>query len=83
MKKSYNITGMTCSACSSGIERACGRLEGVSLCEVSLMGKSMKIEFDDNTVSEEKIFSTVKELGYGIYCEGEEPKTKAVSHDKK
>lgn len=83
MKKSYNITGMTCSACSSGIERACGRLEGVSLCEVSLMGKSMKIEFDDNTVLEEKIFSTVKELGYGIYCEGEEPKTKAVSHDKK
>lgn len=83
MKKSYNITGMTCSACSSGIERACGKLDGVAQCEVSLMGKSMKVEFDENTVSEEKIFSTVKELGYGIYREGEEPKVKTVSHDKK
>ena len=74
---------MTCSACSSGIERACGKLKGVELCEVSLMGKSMKVEFDENTVSEEEIFSTVKELGYGIFSDGEEPKTKKLSHDKK
>ena len=66
MIKRYNVTGMTCSACSSGIERTIGRLEGVTLCEVSLMGKSLKVEFDEKTVTEEKIFETVKSLGYGI-----------------
>lgn len=74
---------MTCSACSSGIERATGKLEGVKLCEVSLMAKSMKVEFDETVLSEDRIFSTVKSLGYGIYHEGEEPKTKVKSHDKK
>lgn len=78
----YDITGMTCSACSSGIERAVGKLEGVNLCEVSLMGKSMKVDFDANLLSEEKIFSTVKSLGYGIFHEGEQPQKKETPHDK-
>ncbi len=83
MVKRYNVTGMTCSACSSGIERAVGKLEGVTLCEVSLMAKSMKVDFDESAVSEERIFSTVKSLGYGIYNEGDEPKVKVKSQDKK
>lgn len=83
MIKRYVITGMTCSACSSGIERAVKNLIGVALCEVSLMGKSMKVDFDDAVLSEEKIFATVKSLGYGIYNEGEEPVTKEKSQDKK
>ena len=83
MIKRYNITGMTCSACSSGIERAVGKLEGVASCEVSLMAKSMKADFDENVITEEKLFSTVKSLGYGIFNEGEQPQQKTVSHDKK
>lgn len=83
MIKRYVITGMTCSACSSGIERAVKNLKGVTLCEVSLMGKSMKVDFDDAFLSEENIFSTVKSLGYGIYNEGEEPQIKEKSQDKK
>ncbi len=83
MVKRYNVTGMTCSACSSGIERALGRLDGVSSCEVSLMAKSMKVDFDESFVSEEKIFSVVKELGYGIYNENEQPKGKAENRDNK
>ena len=83
MIRRYSLTGMTCSACSSGIERAVGKLDGVTLCEVSLMAKSMKVEFDESAVGEDKIFSTVKSLGYGIYKEGEEPQVKTVSHDKK
>ncbi len=78
----YDITGMTCSACSSGIERAVGKLDGVSLCEVSLMGKSMRVEYDENVVSEERIFSTVVSLGYGIFHEGEQPVKKQTPHDK-
>ncbi len=78
----YDITGMTCSACSSGIERAVGKLDGVTLCEVSLMGKSMRIEFDENVLTEDKIFSTVKSLGYGIFHEGEQPQKKQSPRDK-
>lgn len=73
---------MTCSACSSGIERAVSRLEGVSLCEVSLMSKSMKTEFDEAVISEERIFSVVRDLGYGIYNEGDAPERKTLSHDR-
>lgn len=83
MTKRYVITGMTCSACSSGIERSVKNLNGVTLCEVSLMGKSMKVDFDDAVLTEENIFSTVKALGYGIYNEGGEHQTKEKSQDKK
>lgn len=46
------------------------------------MAKSMKVDFDES-VSEEKIFSVVKELGYGIYNEGEQPEGKAQNRDNK
>ncbi len=81
MVKKYDITGMTCSACSSGIERAVGKLDGVSSCEVSLMGKTMKVEFDGGKDGEENILSTVKSLGYGIYEEGAKPQTKTNGRD--
>jgi heavy metal translocating P-type ATPase len=47
------------------------------------MAKSMKVDFDESVVSEEKIFSVVKELGYGIYNEGEQPEGKAQNRDNK
>ena len=73
MVETYAVTGMTCSACSSGIEHTLARLKGVNLVEVSLMGKSMKIDFDEGVISEEQIFAAVRELGYGVYREGEAP----------
>lgn len=83
MTKSYSITGMTCSACSSGIERAVKKLNGISSCEVSLMGKSMKVDFDAEVVGEEEIFSTVKSLGYGIFNEGQVPEAKKANTNNK
>ncbi len=83
MIKTYVITGMTCSACSSGIERAVGKLGGVNSCEVSLMGKCMKLDFDEATLSEDVVFSTVKSLGYGIYNENEQPSEKEDNRDKR
>ncbi len=74
MKKKFSITGMTCTACSSGIERAVKKLDGVSFCAVSLMGECLEAEFAEGT--EEKIFSTVKALGYGIYEYGCAPQKK-------
>ena len=63
---------MTCSACSSGIERVVRKMEGVSSVEVSLMGKCMIVDFDESAVSEQQIFDAVKDLGYGIFREGEQ-----------
>lgn len=81
MDKKYDITGMTCSACSSGIERAVGKLDGVNRCEVSLMGMTMKVEFDESVSSEEEVVATVKSLGYGIYEEGSTPQIKTKNND--
>ena len=82
MLRNYTIMGMTCSACSSGIERAVGKMKGVTTCEVSLMAKKLKIEFDETLLSEEDIISAVKQLGYGIFEEGNEPTAKTVSQEK-
>ncbi len=82
MVKNYDITGMTCSACSSGIERAVGKLEGVNSAEVSLMGKSLRLDFDEAVLDEQTVFDCVVSLGYGIYDEGEAPAEKAKNDDK-
>lgn len=71
MKKKFSVTGMTCSACSSGIERSVKKLDGVKSCAVSLMGECLEAEFEEGT--EEKIRSAVQTLGYGIYEYGEAP----------
>lgn len=86
MIKNYDITGMTCSACSSGIERAVNKLDGVEKAEVSLMGKSMRVEFaegNDLPDAEESVFDCVISLGYGIYQEGAAPAERAGNDDKK
>lgn len=82
MEKNYDITGMTCSACSSGIERAVSKIEGVNGVEVSLMGKSMRLDFNEAVLDEQSVIDCVVSLGYGIYDEGEAPAEKAENGDK-
>jgi Cu+-exporting ATPase len=66
MKEKYSIFGMSCSACSAGIERTVKKLSGVRHVEVSLMGESMLVEYDEGVLSAKQICETVEELGYGI-----------------
>lgn len=66
MKEKYTITGMSCTACSAGIERAVKKLDGVRFVSVSLMGESMTVEYDETILGEEIIKNTVLGLGYGI-----------------
>lgn len=82
MIKTYDITGMSCSACSSGIERTVKELVGVKEASVSLMGKSMRIDFDEAVLAESEIFACVEGLGYGIYEEGCAPVQKSKNADK-
>lgn len=78
MKDKFTVTGMSCSACSAGVERVTKKLNGVKSAEVSLLGESLAVEYDEKTVSREEIFSAVKALGYGIeeYREGKEARQK-------
>lgn len=65
MKAKFSVTGMTCSACSAGIERAIRRLDGVEKAEVSLMGETMVVEYDDKKITQDELIKTVVDLGYG------------------
>ncbi len=65
MKEKFTVTGMSCAACSAGIERTLRKLNGIQIADVSLMGESMLVEYDEKIVSREKIIQTVLNLGYG------------------
>ena len=71
MKEKFSVSGMTCAACSAGIERVVKRLKGVSIADVSLMGECMTVEYDETLVKKEDIFNAVTALGYGI-CDYDE-----------
>lgn len=64
MKESFYIEGMTCTACSSGIERSLGHKSFVKKIEVSLLNKSANIEFDENQTNLDEIFKLIEKLGY-------------------
>ncbi len=57
----YNVNGMTCSACSSSVERAVSNVDGVVNCSVNLLTNSMQVE---GTASPEAIIDAVKQAGY-------------------
>ena len=63
----YNVTGMSCAACSARVEKAVGKVEGVTSCSVSLLTNSMGVE---GTASAEAIIKAVEEAGYGASLKG-------------
>ncbi|PWM74587.1 MAG: copper-translocating P-type ATPase [Bacillota bacterium] len=70
MKEKFDVSGMTCSACSAHVEKAVSGVEGVTSCQVNLLTNSMVAEFDDAAV-EENIIKAVKSAGYGASRAGE------------
>ena len=66
MKKKFTVTGMSCAACSAGIERTVKKLNGVIKVGVSLMGECMDVEYDERVLSQKEIENAVVGLGYGI-----------------
>lgn len=60
--KKFNITGMSCAACSARVEKAVSALEGVSACSVNLLTNSMTVETE---LSNEAIITAVESAGYG------------------
>ncbi len=68
MKNKFNVTGMSCAACTAHVEKAVRRLNGVTNVEVSLMTNSMTAEFDG--ISEQDIINAVTDAGYGCSVKG-------------
>ena len=64
-KQKFNITGMTCSACSAHVEKAVNKLEGVKTASVNLLANSMAAEYDERVISPEDIIAAVIQSGYG------------------
>ena len=64
MNKRFDVNGMTCSACQANVTRAVERLAGVNTVNVSLLGKSMNVDFDDSLVNENQIIDAVNKAGY-------------------
>ena len=77
--KQYRVTGMSCAACSSRVEKAVSALDGVSACSVNLLTGSLAVE---GSVSEERILSAVREAGYGASPAGGAQKPSAKAADR-
>ncbi|MGN0550639.1 MAG: heavy metal translocating P-type ATPase [Acutalibacteraceae bacterium] len=71
----YTVTGMSCAACSTRVEKAVSRLPGVTSCSVSLLTNSMAVE---GTAKPQDIIAAVEAAGYGANKRGADVKNKAV-----
>lgn len=71
MKKKFDVTGMTCSACSSRVEKCVRKLEGVQEVSVNLLTNSMQVEYKENVIQEQGIIDAVIHAGYGASVQGE------------
>ena len=82
MKTKFNVTGMTCSACSAHVDKSVRKLEGVSDVNVNLLANTMVVDYDEKTVTTDEIIKAVEKGGYGANLPaasaGEAPRQSAV-----
>ena len=65
VKEKYNITGMSCAACSAKVERVVGKLDGVENVSVNLLTNSMQVEYKEDKLSSNDIIKNIADAGYG------------------
>lgn len=66
----FDVTGMTCSACSAHVEKSVSKLNGVDKVSVNLLTNSMQVEYKEDITSEDNIISAVVDAGYGASVKG-------------
>ena len=71
MKQKFDVTGMTCSACSSRVEKTVRGLDGVREVSVNLLTNSMQVDFEEETLRTEQIIEAVEKAGYGAAVKAE------------
>jgi hypothetical protein len=72
----FNVTGMTCSACSAHVEKSVKKLDGVKSVNVNLLQNNMHVDFDETAVSVDDIINAVVSGGYGASVAGKEQEKK-------
>ena len=75
----YNVTGMSCAACSARVEKAVSKVPGVTACSVSLLTNSMGVE---GTADPQKIIQAVENAGYGASARGAAPSARAAQGEE-
>ncbi len=65
MQEKYNVTGMTCAACSARVEKSVSSLSGVRQCTVNLLKNSMTVDYDSDVLTAGQIVEAVEHAGYG------------------
>ncbi|MBD5467391.1 MAG: cadmium-translocating P-type ATPase [Lachnospiraceae bacterium] len=79
-KEIYDITGMTCSACSARVEKTAAKLPGVQKVSVNLLTNRMNIEYDADQLSSGEIISAIEKAGYGAGLSSASANTKNTDH---
>lgn len=77
----FNITGMTCSACSARVEKNINKTEGIIEANVNLLSNSMIVKYDESVLTEGDIIKVVQDTGYG--ASSADKKNEAAKSDQK
>lgn len=81
MTEKFDVTGMTCSACSAHVEKSVSRLDGVKSVNVNLLRNNMQVDFDKSIVSTDDIIAAVVSGGYGASVAGKTEEKKDTKTD--
>ena len=82
-KKELVITGMTCAACSTRIEKGLNKMEGVLHANVNLALEKASVEFNPSAISTKDLIQKVESLGYGALVKSDENEKEAVDYRQK
>ena len=82
MKERYHVTGMSCSACSSHVEKAVNKLENVEKASVNLLTETMDVTYDETKITSTEIIDAVVKAGYGasVMTEGSAAGCRRTEH---
>ncbi len=83
MKQKFDVTGMSCSACSAHVEKAVSKVPGVDKVQVNLLQNSMVVEYANGATDGQKIIQAVEEAGYGASAKGEDAPQKTNALQEK
>ena len=72
MKQKFDVSGMTCSACSAHVEKSVKKLPGIHTVNVNLLQNSMVVEYEEQTLTDDEIIKAVEQGGYGAKIHGSE-----------
>lgn len=82
MKQQFDVTGMSCAACSAHVEKAVCALSGVQEVQVNLLAGSMTTIYDEEQTDAAAIIKSVEDAGYGASVRGETVQAKSTLADK-